>query len=299
MSWLVLSILSAVALGLYDVAKKAALQENAVLPVLFACSATGAFLVLPWGAVSLLAPEFALGLGIVVQALDLRGHLLVLAKAAIVTLSWTLTYFGLKHLPISLAAPVRASAPLFVLLGALALFREAPTAAQWAGIAVLFASYWGFSLLGRAEGIRFERNRWVWLLFAGTLVGAGSGLYDKHLLQSAALPPVTVQFWFTLDSTLLQGLLVGAFWWPRRSATTPFRWRAAILAVAVLLLLADYAYFRAVAIPGALISVVSIARRANVVISFGVGGLAFRERNRLPKAGALAGVILGVALLLA
>ena len=51
---------------------------------------------------------------------------------------------------------------------------------------MLLGSYYLFSIIGRSEGVLFERNRWVWMLLAGTLVGAVSGLYDKHLLQFAA-----------------------------------------------------------------------------------------------------------------
>ena len=44
---MVLAVLSAVFLGLYDVAKKASVQDNAVLPVLLACSASGLLVFLP------------------------------------------------------------------------------------------------------------------------------------------------------------------------------------------------------------------------------------------------------------
>lgn len=297
MTWLLLAILSALFLGLYDVAKKASLEANAVLPVLLACSLVGAALVLPVGLLSWIAPETARAAGVLVEPLGLRAHALVLAKAGIVTTSWVLTFFAIKHLPISLAAPVRSTAPLFVLLGATFLFGERPTGAQWLGIGAILASYWAFSLLGKAEGIHFGRDRWVWLLLAGTVVGAASGLYDKHLLQRAGLPPVTLQLWFTLYNAALQALVVAVLWWPRRRASTPFRWRWSIVAVGALLLAADQLYFRSLAHAGALVSVVSIVRRSNVVVSFTVGSLAFRERNRLGKAGALAGVLVGLALL--
>jgi transporter family protein len=153
-------------------------------------------------------------------------------------------------------------------------------------------------VIGRAEGIHFGRNLWVWLLFAGTLVGAVSGLYDKHLLQSARLPAMTMQFWFTFYNAILQGLIVLLLWWPSRARNAPFRWRWSILAVAALLLTADALYFRALALPGALISVVATLRRTNVVISFAVGGLAFHERFRGRKAIALLGVLAGLVLLL-
>jgi transporter family protein len=50
--------------------------------------------------------------------------------------------------------------------------------------------------------------------------------------------------------------------------------------------------------PGALVSVVSTLRRTNVVLSFVVGAILFGERNRLPKAIALAGVLAGIFLIL-
>jgi drug/metabolite transporter (DMT)-like permease len=298
MNWLLLAILSALLLGLYDVAKKASLEANAVLPVLLACSLVGVALVLPVGFFSWLAPEAARAAGLLVEPLGVRAHGLVLAKAGIVTSSWVLTFFAIKHLPISLAAPVRSTAPLFVLLGAFFLFGERPSGAQWLGIGAILASYWAFSLLGRAEGIHFGRDRWIWLMMAGTVVGAASGLYDKHLLQRASLPPVTLQFWSTLYNAGLLALVVGLLWWPRRRATTRFQWRWSFVAVGALLLAADQLYFRSLAQPAALISVVSIVRRSNVIVSFTVGSLAFRERNRMGKAGALAGVLVGLLLLL-
>jgi bacterial/archaeal transporter family protein len=297
-TWMLLAVFSAVFLGLYDVAKKAAVQENAVLPVLFGCSASGLGLLLPLLAVALFAPGFAHQHGLFVEPLSVAGHALIVAKAALVTLSWVLTYFALKHLPISLASPVRASAPLFTLLGAVTLFGERPTLRQMLGIAVILAAYWAFSLIGRREGIRFSRNAWVWSLFLGTLVGAASGLYDKHLLQSAKLPALAVQFWFTLYNTVIQGAIVVLLWWPRRTTTTPFRFRWSIVAVGALLLVADALYFRSLAAPGALVSVVSTLRRTNVVLSFVVGAIVFGERNRTPKAIALSAVLAGIFLIL-
>jgi drug/metabolite transporter (DMT)-like permease len=294
---MVLAVLSAVFLGLYDVAKKASVQDNAVLPVLLACSASGLLVFLPVVALSLAAPASASAHGLFIESMSTVGHLLVLAKAAVVTLSWVLTYFALKHLPISLAAPVRASAPLFTLLGAITLFGERPSARQGVGIAVILFAYWIFSLIGKTEGIRFSRNAWVWSLFAGTLVGAASGLYDKHLLQVAKLPALSMQLWFTVYGTLIQAAIVVFLWWPQRARSTPFKFRPSILAVGILLVAADALYFRALAMPGALVSIVSTLRRTNVVLSFAIGALLFGDRNRLAKAAALAGILVGIFLI--
>jgi transporter family protein len=298
MSWLLLAAMSALFLGLYDVSKKSAVDDNAVLPVLFASSLTGVVLLLPVAVINGFEPALAARLGIALLPMGAVGQGLIGIKAGIVTLSWVLTFFGIKHLPISLASPIRASAPLFTVLGAILLLGESPSLLQLLGIATILVAYLSFSAIGRKEGVAFERNRWVWMLFAGTLVGAVSGLYDKHLLQSAGLAPMSVQFYFTLYNAVIQGAIVMLFWWPTRAVTTPFRFRSSIVFVALLLLLADSVYFRALSMPGALISVVSAVRRSNVVVSFAVGGLLFRERQRGPKAIALVFVLVGLVLLL-
>ena len=298
MTWLLLSLLSALFLGLYDVAKKASVDGNAVIAVLFACSATGFVFAAPALLLTWANPALAVQWGLGIVPLSLAAHGLVVLKAAIVTLSWLLTFFALKALPISLAAPIRASAPLFTLFGAVAFFGERPSLHQWFGIGITLAAYWAFSVIGRAEGIHFGRNRWVWMLGIGTLVGAISGLYDKHLLQSARLPAVTMQLWFTFYNAVLQGIILVLFWRPVHRRTTPFRWRWTIPAVAGLLLLADALYFRALAQPGALVSVVATIRRTNVIVSFAIGGLAFHEHHRRKKALALVGVLAGLFLIL-
>lgn len=296
MSWWLLAALSAASLGLYDVSKKAALNDNAVLPVLFGSSLAGAVLVLPVVVLSTTHPALLGTLAL--PALAARAHLFILVKAAIVTASWVLSFFAVKHLPISLAAPIRASAPLFILLGAVVLFAERPSAWQWLGIAVVLLAYWAFSVIGRLEGFAFSSNRWILMMLAGTLLGAASALYDKYLLRSEQLPPTALQCWFTLYNAALQGLIVVFAWAPRRRRTTPFAWRPWIVAVGVLLLVSDNLYFHALASDGALVSVVSMIRRTNVVVTFTVGSLVFHDLLMRRKALALVGVLVGLWMLL-
>jgi transporter family protein len=295
--WVLLAGLSAVCLGIYDIAKKSSLEGNAVIPVLWACNAAAVLVLAPFVGLAWLAPETGRALGLHGAALDVSEHALVFVKAIIVSSSWLLTFFALKHLPISIAAPLRASAPLFTLLGAIALFGERPTALQWLGILSILAAYFAFSVLGRAEGIRFERNRHVWLLLAGTLVGAASALYDKHLLASRNLNPWALQVWFSVYALLIQSVIMAVAWWPKRKTGTAFTFRWTILLVAITLLLADQCYFHALGQEGALLSVISVMRRTNVIVSFGVGAIVFREAQRTRKAFALAGILVGLVLL--
>ena len=96
-------------------------------------------------------------------------------------------------------------------------------------------------------------------------------------------------------------MLFGAVWLARRAAwpaaeRSPFRWRWSIPLVGALLILSDALYFRAVAIPGADISLVSVFRRLSSVVSFFVGGLLFRDLALRQKALALLFVLAGAAL---
>ena len=139
MSWLILAFASAVFLGLYDLAKKKSVQDNAVRPVLCLCSAFYALFMLP---VLLLGH---------CEPLSLHDHLLLMAKAVIVGLSWLFTYNAIAHMPLSISTTIRALAPLFTIMIAVGFMGERPFALQWVGIAICVVSYIGLSLAGRKE----------------------------------------------------------------------------------------------------------------------------------------------------
>jgi bacterial/archaeal transporter family protein len=294
--WIYLALLSAVLLGCYDVVKKHAVRDNAVIPVLFVSTVAGFLLLLPLFMLTHLAPQTVAPLGLLVNTLSPRGHALLGMKALIVGSSWVFAYFAMKHLPITIVSPVRASQPIWTLLGALLLFAERPAALQWAGILLITASYYALMLAGRQEGIRFHANRWVFFVFAATALGAVSSLYDKWLLQQAGFAPFTVQFWFAFYLCVFVSLLLLLWWRPTR-ASAPFDWRWSAPLTGVLLVASDFVYFHAVAQPGVLISLVSPLRRSGAVLAFVAGGVLFRERNKRRKALALAGIVAGIALI--
>lgn len=293
-----MALASALLLGGYEVARKSAVARNAVLPVLLTANLGGLGLLLFGAFLLRVFPDLGLGIDFSVEELTLTEHLLVGTKSILVTSSWLCAYFAVKHLPISVAGPLRSLSPLVTVLGALILFGETPSPLQFLGMLVLFGGYFGFAWLGRAEGIVYHADRWVWLLLLGTLLGALSGLYDKYLLQHFRLDPTTLQLWFTLDNVLLQAGLTWALWWRSREKN-PFTFRPVIPLVGALLLCADQFYFRALAEPDALVSVVSLVRRTSVVVSFTVGGLLFREKLLRKKSAFLLVLLSGVTLLFA
>jgi drug/metabolite transporter (DMT)-like permease len=231
-------------------------------------------------------------------ALDVspRDLSLICIKSAIVSTSWVLTYCALRSLPITIATPIRASAPAIVFIAAFFLYGERPSAVQGLGIALVFAGYWAFSKAGKFEGIDFLRSRAVWLAIGGMCMSAVSSIWDKFILQKCAIPVETVQFWFQIGLVAIYSLLLTC----QRALRIDhhrFEWRWTIPATGILLAAADWLYFHGLAIPDVPISVGSLMRRFSVVITFLLGAIFFKERNLKRKGIALAAILTGVILL--
>ncbi|MEL6109821.1 MAG: DMT family transporter [Planctomycetota bacterium] len=293
MVWLVLSIVSSLLLGVYDAAKKWSVRENAVPMVLLCNVGIGAALYLP---VVLWSQLGSRTVGPTLLPLTWTEHWLVFCKSLLVGVSWTLAFNALKHLPLSVAAPIRATSPLWTILIAVLAFQERPTFVQWIGISTVMFGFWRFTLVGRSEGIHFERNRAVGLMLLATGLGACSSIYDKWLLQFAKLDPTTLQAWFTIYLVPVMTPLA-ARWYRRDRREQPFHWRASIALISPLLIAADWFYFTALADPGAMVSVVSVIRRCSVVIALAFGFSALSEANLRAKSICVGIVLLGVLLL--
>ena len=286
--WTCWILASAVFLAFYDLAKKASVRENAVLPVLLLATVAGG------GAyISVLGAAGGIPAALDVSPRDLS---LICIKSAIVSTSWVLTYCALRSLPITIATPIRASAPAIVFIAAFFLYGERPSVAQGLGIALVFAGYWAFSKAGKFEGIDFLRSRAVWLAIGGMCMSAVSSIWDKFILQKCAIPVETVQFWFQIGLVVIYALLL-AGQRALRIDRRRFEWRWTIPATGILLAAADWLYFHGLAIPDVPISVGSLMRRFSVVITFLLGAIFFKERNLKRKGIALAAILTGVILL--
>ena len=134
------------------------------------------------------------------------------------------------------------------------------------------------------------------------VLGAVSGLYDKYLMAlpdngGVGLSRMVVQSWYNVYQLFLMGLTMLLIWWPTRKKTTAFTWRWSILFISLFLSAADFLYFYALSLPGAMISIVSMVRRGSVVVSFCCGAAVFKERNLRSKAIDMLLVLLGMIFL--
>ena len=285
--WFPLVVASSLFLGIYDLCKKHAVQNNAVLPVLFLATACGSIV--------FVAATFLRGGIAEVAFCGWKVWGLLLVKSVIVASSWTFVYYSMRDLPISIASPFRASSPLWTLLGAMIVFGEIPSGIQFCAMAVMFAGCFMFSWVGGQEGFSWKSKSML-LLFAGTLLGSASALYDRFLLGRMAIDHNIVQFHFSVDLVMVLGIAL-LFNLLRSGSSRKFQWRWTIPATGILVVISDWFYFWAVSQPDVQIAILSLIRRSNCVFTFILGVMIFRDKNIKRKAVAMCLVLIGAVVL--
>ena len=315
--WIVLSFISALCLGCYDISKKIALRENRVIDVLTlsVCIST-VLLSVPW-VLSRVCPETMTATPFYVPQLDLAAHGLVVVKSMIVLSSWVFAYISLKHLPLSVVSPMQATRPMWTLVGALLLFGERLNGWQWLGVSLAIGTVFVFSFRNK-QTIRNTRHtpagRYYVALALAILIGACSGLYDKYLMRS--YDHNAVQVYYTFYQALMMLVVWGiergirakkeqANWAKREQANWAKREQAkwglelkgawwVIGLISVFLIISDNVYMLALRDPDSLIAVVSTIRRGGAVIGFAYGLLFLKEEDPWKKVACMVGILAGL-----
>ena len=296
--WMYLGLLAALFLGLHNLCKKHAVKNNAVFPVLFGTISSGFLLLLPLYFGSKFSPDYMIDLQLYISEIPIQSHGFIFIKSAIMAASWVLAYQALKHLPITIVTPIRSAGPFFTFIGAIFIYQEKPNFWQWIGFFLIILSVMLYSRIGKKEGIHFKRNKWIYAIIAATFLGASSGLYDKFLIQSLRLNPQTLQFWFCFYTMSILFVILIFTGFLKKEKQKEFTWRWTIPLIGILLVLADYFYFKALQDPDALIMLLSAIKRSQLIIAVVIGGVLFKEQNKRKKLIPLVGIMCGVFLIL-
>ena len=302
--WIILAFVSATLLGLYDTSKKYSLKGNDVIPVLFLNTLFCSLIFIP---LILLSQYTNLLEGSVLQvgAGGWEMHKWIILKSVIVLLSWVFGYFAIAHLPLTIVGPINATRPVMTLVGAMVVFGERLNVWQWIGVIFAIISLFLLARSGKKEGIDFKHNKWILFLLLAALMGTCSGLLDKYLMASpenggVGMDRMMAQSWYNIYQCLMMAIVLLIYLYKRKGGIdtqVKFSWKWSILLISIFLSMADFAYFYALSLPGAMISIVSMVRRGSVIVSFLCGALLFREKNLKAKALDLCLVILGMIFL--
>ncbi|MBQ7268489.1 MAG: DMT family transporter [Bacteroidales bacterium] len=276
--WVWLAVASALLLGFYDVGKKLCLRRNDILYVLLGITLCS---------VVFLSPFLEHG--------SLREHLILIFKAFLVTVSWVSGLAGIKYLPLTTASTLKASRPVIVVVLSMLIFGERLGWMQWAGVVLVFSAIFMLGRSSRREGISFARNKGVLYMLLAILSGAASALWDKHIISGMA--PLFIQSWTNVYIAAFLLLLIAGKALFSRERPEPFRFDWMLLLTALVITASDALYFYSLSGEGALLSVITLVRRASVIVTFVLGALLFKEHRIRDKAAVLAILLAGLVLL--
>ena len=276
--WLWMALGSALFLGLYDVAKKQSLKKNSVMMILLVTTFLTTLFMIPF---------FSKG--------SLTDHLYLILKAVLVAGAWIFGLYGIKLLPITTASTIKASRPMFVVLFSILIFGERLNAYQWIGVVLVLLSMLLLSFSSKKEGIHFHRNIGVLHMALAVLCGVGSALLDKVIL--GWMEPLFVQSWCNLYITVVMAIVTFVMWLRDKESFQGLKWDWLLLVIAVFITISDFMYFSAVHAEGALLAVVSLLRRCNVIVTFVCGAILFKEKNLKAKSLDLAILLAGMVFL--
>ena len=280
--WVVLSLVSAVLLGFYDIFKKQTVVNNAIIPVLFYSTLISSLIFLPFVLLSQFKPYVFEGdfmQKLFIEPLTLRQHLLVMGKTAIILASWMFSYSAMKHLPITVVGPVNQLRPAISVILLFLIFQEKLTWLQWTGVVLAIVSFYLMNRSGKLEGIHFKSNKWVYMLLGSAVLVALSGVYDKFLLSKESISPATIQAWYSIYDFMMMAIMFFALWFPKRKQQ-PFEWRWGIVAMAIFVTVADVIYLTGLAQEAAVVVLIPlILYGVRLVVSFIYGIFGFKEQN--------------------
>ncbi len=277
--WLWLALGSALLLGVYDVAKKRALQYNSVYWILLSATALTSLFLCPF-----------------LSARPITDHYPLMFKAVLVSVSWISGLKAMECLPLTTVSTIKASRPMFVVVFSILIFGERLNLVQWLGVAVVMTALFLSTRSSHHDTDKITSAKGVLFMTFSVLSGAASALWDKMILQR--LEPLFVQSWTNIYITILLAIVLLVQYLANRERFKPFSWDWRILLIAVLITVSDAMYFFAVKQPDALLSIISTIRRTSVVVTFLGGVLILKEGHVRDKAVVLVLMLAGVALLL-
>ncbi len=295
--WIYYGLATAVFLSFNNILKKYSLKDNAVFPLLLITNLCALGILSPIFILSKYSSSLAQTLQLHIPSLSFIDHLLISIKSLLMTCSWILAYYALKHLPLTIVSPIRSAGPFFTVIGALTIYHETPNEYQWLGFVIILFSMLLYANIGKKEGINFKQNKWIWGIALATILGSTSGLYDKFLIQSKGYEAQTIQWWFFFYVVIFMSAITALVYLPNREKYGKFKFHWTLPFIGLFMVLADFTYFRGLQEQGTMIMLMSAIKRSQIIFTVIIGGIIFNEKNKRKKLIPLSGIILGVLLL--
>lgn len=224
---------------------------------------------------------------------------LMYLKSLILTIGWLLGSKALRHLEISYVTPLTNLTPVFLLIWGFFFLKEVPSAMQYAGVGLLIlGAYWlqadhHFSSLIRPW--RVFKNKYSVFMLVAIFFYSICAVLDKIILKEAD-PYTFLSFTFLVLSVHYLVVQFVKYDGLKDIRHAFVKGKHLIFIIALLVLFSDIFYYMAVAIPGAMISLIIPVKRMSTLVATIIGGRLFHDRDLVYRIIACMVMIVGVVL---
>ncbi|MFH1063563.1 MAG: EamA family transporter [Candidatus Woesearchaeota archaeon] len=287
MEWFVFALVAAVFFGSRQViSKKVLISEHATEFLSVTCSLTFLFSL------------FFLPMMDFSYPLKIWG--LMYLKALFVTIGWLLGSKALRHLEISYVTPLTNLSPIFLIVWSVIFLGEMPSLLQYAGVAFLiFGAYWlqaNHHMKNMLHPLKIFKNKYAAFMLFAIFVYSWCSVLDKVILRTVD-PYTFLSFTFlvlAIHYLLIQFVKYNGL----KDIKHAFvKGKHLMFVIALLLLFSDIFYYTAVALPGAMVSLIIPLKRTSTLIATLVGGRLFHEHDMIYRFIACGIMIVGVVLI--
>jgi len=231
---------------------------------------------------------------------DFVSVLIMFFISALASIAFLLAAKSLRHLDISVSAPLMTAGPAFTLLFAYIFLGESIKFYQLGGIFLLIVGAYALetkkdhSLLDPLK--EFISSRYIhFIIFALILYGLTS-VGDRFIVHIRGIPVITyfviIHFFLAVNFLIMMFVFYDGFQGMRLSLKESGWW---ILLVAGLTF--GYRFFQMEAVSMAYVALVSAIKRSSALFSTFIGGELFKEQNLFRKSVACLIIIAGVLII--
>ena len=282
-NYIVLTIVSAAFLSLYDFFKKVSVREKKdIYEILFFYTGI-AFLC------SFIFVKEAFNT-------DIKYIGYTLLKSSVISMSWFLTMKAVSKLDLGIVTPFSMLGTIFTTLMAWLCFGQEIGIVQLGGCLIILVGLLLISRLNKDKKEEKENDyRYLLLLVVAAFLSSISAMIDKMVLTNG-VSKGSVLFWFFFF--LMSIYFVVCMIRNKKIEFKNLKTNYWVIFIGLSIFLADLFYYQAVAIEGVYLSMISIIRKLSSFLSVVLAGFFLKEDNLIKKILILLLMFVGLAIII-
>ncbi len=268
MSYIVVTMFSALLLGLYDFFKKLSVRkDNNIYQILFLFTFVA----------------FLCNLVFVKTAVNIEGKyiLILLLKSVIISVNWFLTMKALSKLDLGITAPFSLLGTVSTTILASIIYKERIGLNQILGMAIILFGLVLISRLGIKKDNKKNDYKYIIFLVIAAFLSSCSAMIDKYMSHNN-ISYKAVSFWFFLFLSIIY-LIICLVINKKINFVSLKKNYYFIILTGLCIFFADIVYYSALYMDGSNVSIISITRKLSVFIGVLLASIFLKEDNFIKK----------------